>query len=101
MDIRNKIQVMEAFERGDEIEHRYRLNDMWFKSRFPSWNWREFEYRIKPKPKQVIVLETWLVYDILSNSYAVAEESNIEGYIKDDRGYLSKIKLLSTRKVEL
>ena len=47
MDIRSKIQVMEAFERGEEVEHRDRLNDMWFASNFPAWNWKEFEYRIK------------------------------------------------------
>ena len=101
MNIRSKIEVMEAFERGEKVEHRDRLNNMWFDSDFPVWNWKEFEYRIKPKPKQVVVIEKWLCYDNLSKSYSIAEESNIDGYISDDRDYLSKIKLLDTYEVEL
>ena len=101
MNIRSKIEVMEAFERGEKVEHRDRLNNMWFDSDFPVWNWKEFEYRIKPKQKQVVVIEKWLCYDNLSKSYSIAEESNIDGYISDDRAYLSKIKLLDTYEVEL
>lgn len=35
MTPREKIEVMEAFERDEEVEHRNRLNNMWFDSNFP------------------------------------------------------------------
>ena len=104
MNIRSKIEVMEAFERGEEIEVKAkvdRLNNMWLDSDFPVWNWKEFEYRIKPKQKQVVVIEKWLCYDNLSKSYSIAEESNIDGYISDDRDYLSKVRLLDTKTYEV
>ena len=101
MTLREKIEVMQAFERGEEIEHRDKLNNIWCDSNFPAWNWKEFEYRIKPKPKQVVTIEKWLIYDNLSKSYSIAEESNIDCYISDDRAYLSKIKLLDTYEVEI
>ena len=101
MPLREKIEVMQVFERGEKVEHRDRLNNMWFDSNFPAWNWKEFEYRIKPKQKQVVFIEKWLIYDNLSKSYSIAEESNIDGYISDDRDYLSKVKLLDTYEVEL
>ena len=101
MTLREKIEVMQAFERGEKVEHRDRLNNMWFDSDFPAWNWKEFEYRIKPKQKQVVVIEKWLIYDNFTKSYSIAEESNIEEFLKDDRAYLSKVKLLDTYEVEL
>lgn len=101
MTLREKIEVMQAFERGEKVEHRDRLNDMWFDSNFPAWNWKEFEYRIKSKPKQVVVIEKWLLYDNLYKSYSIAEESNIDGCISDDRDYLSKVRLLDTKTYEV
>ena len=49
MDLRSKIEVMQAFARGEEIEQCERLFDNWYASPLPSWNWKEFDYRIKPK----------------------------------------------------
>ena len=60
--------------------------------------WEIYE---EPKPKQVVVIEKWLIYDNLSKSYSIAEESNIEEFLKDDKTYLSKVKLLDTYEVEL
>ena len=105
MTLREKIECMEAFERGEEIEYRMAhitpyewdsIGDI-----TPSWNWDTYNYRIKPKPKQVVVIEKWLIYDNLSKSYSIAEESNIEEFLKDDRAYLSKVKLLDTYEVTL
>lgn len=69
----------------------------------PSWDFRTYMYRpyIEHKPKQVVTIEKWLIYDNLSKSYSIAEESNIEEFLKDDRAYLSKVKLLDTYEVEL
>ena len=62
------------------------------------YKWELYE---EHKPKQVVVIEKWLCYDNLSKSYSIAEESNIDGYINDDRAYISKVKLLDTYEVEL
>ena len=69
----------------------------------PAWNFRDCMYRpyIEPKPKQVVVIEKWLIYDNFTKSYSIAEESNIEEFLKDDRAYLSKVKLLDTYEVTL
>ena len=62
MTLREKIETMQAFERGEEIEVNFNGTefDGWIKDIFPSWNWEENNYRIKPKPKQVVVIEKWL-----------------------------------------
>ena len=103
MTLREKIEVMQAFERGEYVEVRTdkTVAGQWSVTIDPLWNWKEFEYRIKPKSKQTITIEKWLIYDNLSKSYSIAEESNIDCYISDDRAYLSKIKLLDTYEVEL
>lgn len=98
MTLREKIECMEAFERGEEVEHRDRLNDMWFASNFPAWNWKEFEYRIKPKPKKVIVLETWLCKSSWDTLFIQEAEPS---YFKSGGYNFNKVKLLSTREVEL
>ena len=96
------IAVIQHHKDGGEVEF---YNDkFWNKvDGIPSWDFRTYMYRpyIKPKPKQVVVIEKWLCYDNLSKSYSIAEESNIDCYISDDRAYLSKVKLLDTYEVEL
>ena len=61
-------------------------------------DWEIYE---EPKPKQTVVIEKWLCYDNLAESYSIVEESNIDGFINDDRAYLSKVKLLDTCEAEL
>lgn len=51
MTIRQKIEVMEAFERGEEIEACYEGCKHWGVTHTPLWNWQDHDYRIKPKPK--------------------------------------------------
>ena len=101
MTLRAKIEVMEAFERGEEIEHRDRLNDMWFASNFPAWDWKEFEYRIKPKPKQTVTMEKWLIKDERSDfSFrTIIEIDNIDNFCYSNDCF--KVKLLDTYEVEL
>ena len=101
MTLREKIDCMEAFERGEEIEVSYVKQDKWTNISNPDWSWGAYNYRIKPKQKQVVFIEKWLIYDNLSKSYSIAEESNIDCYISDDRAYLSKVKLLDTYEVEI
>ena len=92
---------MQAFERGEEIEVSYVKQDKWTNISNPDWSWGAYNYRIKAKSKQTITIEKWLIYDNLSKSYSIAEESNIDCYINDDRAYLSKVKLLDTYEVEI
>ena len=96
------IAVIQHHKDGGEVE--VFENTSWNKIvGDPSWNFRTYMYRpyIKPEPKQVVTIEKWLIYDNLSKSYSIAEESNIDCYISDDRAYLSKVKLLDTYEVEI
>lgn len=48
------IKVMQAYERGEQIEmHALDAfnDDVWDDISMPLWNWAEIEYRVKPKPK--------------------------------------------------
>jgi len=49
MTTKEKIAVMEAFERGEELElKRDKPGKEWQKCFVPVWNWLDFQYRIKP-----------------------------------------------------
>lgn len=101
MTLREKIEVMEAFERGEKVEYRRdRLNDMWFTAEFPAWNWKEFEYRIKPKQKQVVVIEKWLcLFDSKIFSVLDIEKSQLSLFCA--KFNYKTLKLLDTYEVEL
>lgn len=50
MTTKEMIEVMQAYERGEEIEFRLAdCEDRWAPTISPLWNWEKFEYRIKPK----------------------------------------------------
>ena len=88
---------MEAFERGEEIEYTPLMEEIWRGTTIPAWDWALYEYRIKPKPKQVVVIEKWLYkYDKFQ---FIVETDNIENYIREFSG--EKIKLLDTYEVEI
>ena len=98
MTTREKIEVMESFERGDEIEIRLSLTlGTWEKEILPIWNWSEYDYRIKPKPKQVVVIEKWLVWLVNLGQYTVIEDAK-EAF---EQVEYKKVKLLATYEVEL
>ena len=54
MTIREMIEVMQAYERGEEIEMGYTDDDEgeWVSVEVPIWNWGVLDYRIKPKEKR-------------------------------------------------
>ena len=98
MTLREKIEVMEAFERGEYVEVRTdkTVAGPWGVAIDPLWDWNNNDYRIKPKPKQVVAIAKWLV------------ESAFEGYliIEGTKEYIqnfpnTKVKLLDTYEVEL
>ena len=100
MTLREKIEVMEAFERGEEIEWSYWHIDAWISVDSPTWDWNDFCYRIKPKPKQVVVIEKWLLkHKTKEDQYAIEE-----GNAKEMATWVnvwSKVKLLDTYEVEI
>ena len=98
MTLREKIDCMEAFERGEEIEFDYCSGNNWSIDRKPAWDFSTYDYRIKPKPKQVVVIEKWLVTN--KSRFDIAETTNIDEYI-DGACMWTKVKLLDTYEVEL
>nr|DAV26569.1 MAG TPA: hypothetical protein [Caudoviricetes sp.] len=54
MTTKEKIEVMQAYTRGEEIERRSANceEDEWAFAGLPVWNWEKFKYRIKPKEKR-------------------------------------------------
>lgn len=98
MTLREKIQTMEAFERGEEIEVAYRGYDIWSSMSTPSWNFEDLNYRIKPKPKQVVVIEKWLVKSLWGNYFEITGDKQhfiTTGYNEH------QVKLLDTYEVEI
>jgi hypothetical protein len=50
------IEVMQAFEDGKGVEAKGR-NVGWVLASNPIWDWRTFDYRIKPEPKVIYANE--------------------------------------------
>lgn len=54
-----KIAVMQAAERGEEIEIRACGCANWhLPAQDFAWNWRDYDYRVKPKPQKF-----WVVFN--------------------------------------
>ena len=51
--IREKIEIMQAYERGEQIQVSARYNDLWEDIESPLFDWVNCNYRVKPKPKYV------------------------------------------------
>ena len=91
---------MEAFERGEYVEVRTdkTVAGQWGVAIDPLWDWNNNDYRIKPKPKQVIAIEKWLCKTAWDNYFIIEGEKaffETGGY---DR---QQVKLLSTMEVEI
>lgn len=102
MTLKEKIQCMEAFERGEYVEVRTdkTVAGKWSVAVDPLWDWNNNDYRIKPKPKQVVVIEKWLIKSNFDFSFSqVVQTDSIDNlcYCCD----YTKIKLLDTYEVEL
>ena len=68
--IREMIEVMEAFERGDEVEAQTGREGHWGRLLYTEWNWSSNDYRIKRKPRNFLVSTTpsgWCVTPINCN----------------------------------
>lgn len=58
--INEMIAVMRHFAEGGEVEIYDSYMGKWELVSEPIWNWKHYEYRIKPKAKRKIKLEAWL-----------------------------------------
>ena len=89
--IQEQIEVMQHFTNGGEVE--YYENKKWFKVSVPTWDWYNYDYRIKEQ-KKTITIEKWLCifYD---GEYRVVDSSDISLTNVD------RVKLLETYEVEL
>lgn len=51
MTTKEMIEVMQAYERGEQIEYRikdFMRDDEWYvQKEFPEWDWKTFDYRVK------------------------------------------------------
>ena len=98
MTLREKIQCMEAFERGEEIEiiDLTIINSCWQTATKPQWNWIAYDYRIKPKPKQTVTIEKWLCE--YCGGYVVVDGNDLN-FMRNEM--FKKVKLLDTYEVTL
>ena len=97
MTLREKLQVMEAFERVEEIELKNCDNE-WIVYDSPSWDWVNNEYRIKPRPKQTVTIEKWLCKSAWDNYFIIEGEV---AFFKTGGYDKQQVKLIDTYDVEL
>jgi hypothetical protein len=81
---REKIEIMEAFEAGKEIEYVMvrAPKPTWLPATTPTWSWERCNYRIKPEPKLV---ETTRYVVLYPNGY-VQERDELDGHMYDFPG---------------
>ena len=96
-DLKEQIEIMTHYLNGGEIECVEKGNDNWEIVTNPSWNWYDYNYRIKEEPKQKVTIEKWLIKDVNNGEYFIMESSEIETYYK----HYKQIKLIETYEVEL
>ena len=95
--IKEMIEVMEWFERGGSVEHTYKGCDEWERTSHPTWNWYDFDYRIK-KPKQKVTIEKWLIEE--NDIKFVVETSDINSWL-ESFPTAQKLKLIESYEVEI
>lgn len=81
MEIKEQIAVMQAFAEGKEIESKYTAANDWKPNSAPSWNWRDFDYRIKPEPKLRPYTFEELQAEMVKGKIAV-KQINLEGIVR-------------------
>lgn len=50
MNTEDKIKIMQAFVDGKPIEARFTEHKSWYTCVDPTWDWWEYEYRLKTDP---------------------------------------------------
>ena len=60
-ELKRQIEVMQAYERGEEVEktYRFRSEQLWQSIPGRVWfDWNDYDYRVKPKRREV-----WAAFD--------------------------------------
>ena len=94
MKLKEMIKVRQHFEDGGEVEIKSKNSNDWYGLITPSWNWFEYDYRVKEQ-KQIVTIEKWLCQNGQGN-YAIIESTNVNQY----KSY-EKVKLIESYEVEL
>jgi len=86
---REMIEVMEAYERGEQIECRSLMGDVWslsFRALMgdvwsllptPLWDWQGCDYRVKPEPK----LRPWKPEEVPLGAVVIGKETGVKSLI--------------------
>lgn len=98
MELKKKIEIMQHFENCGEVECVETGFDNWKIANDLSWNWYDYNYRIKEQ-KQKVTIEKWLIKDVNSGEHFIMESSDVDLALKALDG--CKLKLLETYEVEL
>ena len=72
-NLREQIEVMEAFGLGEAIEIYSKGSGKWLSQTSSSWNWEIYNYRIRPVPK---ITRQQLVEDIRQAGVLCDSEDN-------------------------
>ena len=100
MELCEMIKVMQHYEDGGDVEYsedcfKTIKGESNNKNRFGlSWDWNEFDYRIKGQKKEKVTIEKWLCRDYHGN-FIVIETTGIDEY------YYKKVKLIKSYEVKL
>lgn len=72
------VAVMNAAKEGKEIQRRCAGDKGWNDASRPAWNWVDFEYRVKPEPR-----EWWAILNYMGTPVGIFQE-------KDDAEFNAK-----------
>ena len=92
MELKEMMEIMEHFGNGGEVEYTETGFNKWRIANDPSWNWYDYNYRIK---KQKVTIEKWLCQDN-EGDFAVFDISHIDKFEQYE-----KVKLIESYEVEL
>ena len=97
--LKEQIEVMQHFNGGGEVEAYFTEDGCpgWYDEDDPSWNWFDYDFRIK-LPKKTVTIEKWLTYNKMYDAYNVLETSKIDVM---GNSLIEKVKLLDSYDVEV
>lgn len=92
--LREQIEVMEAFERGEKIQANYKLQKfkVWEDVKNPVWDWHCYDYRVKPCAK-ITQKDFNLIKERLTdwkNKKDLSYENQREGFLSNAFGEVRK-----------
>lgn len=92
--LKEKIEIMQHYENGGEVEFYSNFNRRWQLHKDPSWNWCLYDYRKVVKPRSIFVNEyvdqdiypedanIYLSAKLYETSKEAKDEAATKGYIR-------------------